>query len=118
MTPKPVDRAEVTYHLLPIREPGKADPVKDPKDPKPKKNPKPPKGRQGGDDREVKVAKIDIPSNCSAKNDANQNICFAYNRKSCAVRGAKCRRGLHVCWKKGCFGKRPYPDCGKQKDDE
>ena len=81
--PKPVDRAfiehmdsaEVTYHLLPIREPGKADPVKDPKDPKPKKNPRPPKNRQGGDDRELKAPKIDIPANCSAKNDSNQNIC-------------------------------------------
>ena len=124
--PKPVDRAfiehmdsaEVTYHLLPIREPGKADPLKDPKDPKRKKNPRPPKGRQGSDDRELKAPKIDIPANCFAKNDSNQNICFAYNRKSCAVRGAKCRRGLHICWKKGCFEKRPYPDCGKQKDDE
>ena len=94
--PKPVDRAfiehmdsaEVTYHLLPICEPGKADPLKDPKDPKPKKNPRPPKGRQGGDDRELKAPKIDIPANCSAKNDSYQNICFAYNRKSCAVRGA------------------------------
>ena len=124
--PKPIDQAvqdfmdaaEVTYHLLPMRDHPKADPpIKDPK-PKNPKNPNNPRGRQGGDEREVKAPKIDIPDGCSSKNDANQNICFAYNRKACPVRGFKCRRGVHVCWKKGCFGKHAYPDCPKSKSDE
>ena len=64
-------------------------------------------------DKPPKNPKVDIPDGCATKADSNQNICFGYNRKSCMVRGAKCRRGLHVCWRKGCFGKRPYVDCPK-----
>ena len=125
--PKPIDQAvqdfmdaaEVTYHLLPMRDHPKADPpIRDPKPKKNPKNPNNPRGRQGGDEREVKAPKIDIPDGCASKNDANQNICFAYNRKACPVRGFKCRRGIHVCWKKGCFGKHAYPDCPKSKSDE
>ena len=60
--PKPVDKAvsdfmdaaEVTYHLLPIRDHGRADPpVKDPKPPK--KPPKNPDRKPGGGDRDVKA---------------------------------------------------------------
>ena len=121
--PKPVDKAvqeimdspEVTYHLLPMRDgpkPGDPDkPPKPPKQPKPPKNPK--RGSQGEVDKQPKIAKVDIPSDCATKDDANQNICFAFNRKSCPVRGHKCRRGVHVCWRKGCFGKHAYPDCPK-----
>lgn len=43
-------------------------------------------------DKGDKVAKIDIPQNCVAKNAWNR-ICFGYNRKSCPVRGARCRKG-------------------------
>ena len=31
--------------------------------------------------------KIDIPDGCSSKNDANQNICFAYNLQSQGLPG-------------------------------
>ena len=126
--PKPVDRvvqdfmdsAEVTYHLLPIRDgPKPADPDKPPKPPKPSKPPKNPKRSAPGDiERQPKNPKVDIPSDCATKDDANQNICFAYNRKTCPVRGPKCRRGVHLCWRKGCFGKHAYPDCPKGKASE
>ena len=87
--PKPVDKAvldfmdaaEVTYHLLPVRDHAKADPpIKDPKPKKPPKNPNPRDRRPAGEDREGKAPKIDIPDGCSSKNDSNQNICFAFNR--------------------------------------
>ena len=123
--PKPVDKAvsdfmdaaEVTYHLLPVRDHGKADPpIRDPKPPK--KPPKNPDRKPAGGDRDAKAPKVDIPDGCVSKNDSNQNICFAFNRKACPVRGFKCRRGLHVCWRKNCFGKHAFPDCPKGKSDE
>ena len=125
--PKPVDKAvldfmdaaEVTYHLLPVRDHPKPNPA--PKDPKPKKPPKPgnPRDRRPpGEDRDGKAPKIDIPDGCASKNDSNQNICFAFNRKACPVRGFKCRRGLHVCWRKNCFGKHAFPDCPKGNSEE
>lgn len=119
--PKPVDKAitenmdsaEVTYHLLPLRDSASSRTTTDDKDPdKRKKRDKDDKKQKK--ERDEKVAKIDIPQGCTAKNDSNQNICFGYNRKSCPVRGAKCRRGLHICWKKGCYGKHPFPDCNKE----
>ncbi len=125
--PKPIDEAvqnfmdaaEVTYHLLPMRDHPKSDPpIKDPKPKKPPKNPNPRDRRPAGEDRDPKASKIDIPDDCTAKNDSNQNICFAFNRKACPVRGFKCRRGLHVCWRKGCFGKHAFPDCPKGKSSE
>ena len=114
-----MDAAEVTYHLLPMRDHPKSDPpIKDPKPKKPPKNPNPRDRRPAGEDRDPKASKIDIPDDCTAKNDSNQNICFAFNRKACPVRGFKCRRGLHVCWRKGCFGKHAFPDCPKGKSSE
>ena len=125
--PKPIDQAvqsfmdaaEVTYHLLPMRDGPKSDPrIKDPKPKKNPKNPNPRDRRPAGEDRDPKTLKIDIPDGCTVKNDSNQNICFAFNRKACPVRGFKCRRGIHVCWKKGCFGKHALPDCPKEKTSE
>ena len=120
--PKPIDQAvqslmdaaEVTYHLLPMRDGPKSDPpIKDPKPKKNPKNPNPRDRRRAGEERDPKTLKIDIPDGCTAKNDSNQNICFA-----CPVRGFKCRRSIHVCWKKGCFGKHAFPDCPKEKTSE
>lgn len=53
--------------------------------------------RGDGDDKKKKKgdkgdAKIDIPQNCIAKNEWNR-ICFGYNRKSCPVLRATCRKG-------------------------
>ena len=115
--PKPVDKAitdnmdsaEVTYHLLPMRDSSSSKVTQDEKGDKPDKRKKADKEKKKGD-KPDKVPKIDIPPDC----DSNQNICFGYNRKACPVRGAKCRRGLHVCWKKGCYGKHPFPDCDKE----
>lgn len=122
--PKPVDKAvtefmdcaEVTYHLLPSKD--SHNPDKAPKPPKPPKPPKNPRKPNDEIERNPKAPKVDIPDGCVTKDDANQNICFGYNRKSCSVRGAKCRRGLHICWRKGCFQKHAYPDCPKGKSSE
>ena len=80
-----MDATEVTYHLLPVRDQPKSDPpLKDPKPPKkPPKTGNPRDRRPAGEDR----PKIDIPDGCSSKNDSSQNICFAFNRKACPVRG-------------------------------
>ena len=106
--PKPVDKAvlefmdsaEVTYHLLPVRDGPKPNPDKPPKPPKPPKKPNPRNPAQGDGDRPPKVAKVDIPSDCATKDESNQNICFAFNRKTCPVRGPKCRRGVHLLAKR------------------
>ncbi len=104
------------YHPLPLRDSASSKTTVDDKETSDKRK-KADKDKKKKDDKPDKVAKIDIPSNCTAKNDSNQNICFGYNRKSCRVRGAKCRRGLHVCWRKGCYGKHPYPDCNKDNNE-
>ena len=96
-----MDAPEVSYHLLPMRESDKGD--KEHKEKKEKKKRK----NDVRDDKPPKNPKVDIPEGCATRNDSNQNICFGYNRKPCMVRGAKCRRGLHVCWRKGCFEKHP-----------
>ena len=123
--PKPVDKAvmenmdsaEVTYHLLPLRDSASSKTTGDDKENPDKRKKSEKEKKKKKDDKPDKVAKIDIPSNCTAKNDSNQNICFGYNRKSCPVRGAKCRRGLHICWRKGCYGKHTYPDCNKDNNE-
>ena len=40
-------------------------------------------------------------------------ICFAYNRGQCKYKGPgqRCARGHHVCYKEGCFRKRPLIEC-------
>ena len=113
-SPKPIDAAvalakdspEVVYHLLPLRDNKRTHEDDSDKDKKNKKQKKEKYERKNQEER--KPGKVDLPPNCSAKNDANQNICFAFNRKACSVRGAKCRRGLHVCWKVGCFGRHAH----------
>ncbi len=82
-----------------------------------KKKVKPGKNDKGDPPKKTNPGKVDLPPNCSAKNDANQNICFGFKRKSCPVRGAKCRRGLHVCWKVGCYGKHSWVDCNSNKTE-
>ena len=122
-SPKPIDAAvtsakdsaEVMYYLLPLRDNKRALDEDSDKDTKKKKKEK----KQKDDDKPPKKtgpSKVDLPAGCSARNDANQNICFGF-RKSCAVRGARCRRGLHVCWKVGCYGKHAWPDCNANKTD-
>ena len=103
-----MDAPEV-YHLLPMRDSHKGD-VHDVKDKKEKKEKK---RKKNDSDKPPTNPKIDIPHGCATKTGANQNICFGYTPKSCMVRGAKCRHGLHVCWRKGCFGKHPYVECPK-----
>ena len=109
-----MDSAEVTYHPLPMRDSSSSKVTQDDKGEKPDKRKKADKEKKKKGDKPDKAPKIDIPPDCTAKNDSNQNICFGYNRKACPVRGAKCRRGLHVCWKRGCYGKHPFPDCDKE----
>lgn len=119
--PRPIDKAvkdfmdapEVSYHLLPMRDSHKPD--NDHKEKKEKKENK--RKHDVRDDKPTKSPKVDIPEGCTTKNDSNQNICFGYNRKTCVIRGAKCRRGLHVCWRKGCFEKHPFPDCPKGRSE-
>ena len=124
-SPKPIDAAvtsakdsaEVMYHLLPLRDNKRA--LDDDSDKDKKKKKKDDKKKKKTDDdkppKKTGPGKVDLPAGCSARNEANQNICFAFNRKSCAVRGARCRRGLHVCWKVGCYGKHAWPDCNANK---
>ena len=40
-------------------------------------------------------------------------ICFAYNRGQCKYKGPgqRCARGHHVCYKEGCFRKKPFLEC-------
>ena len=39
------------------------------------------------------------------RTDDDENICFGYNLGTCSLAkpGAKCKKGLHVCCKAGCF---------------
>ena len=124
-SPKPIDAAvdsakdcaEVMYHLLPLRDNKRSLDDDSDKDKKKKKKDKKHKGGDSDKPPKTGPGKIDLPPGCSARNEANQNICFGFNRKSCAVRGAKCRRGLHVCWKVGCYGKHAWPDCNANKSE-
>ena len=103
-SPKPIDAAvtsakdsaEAMYNLLPLRDNERALDDDSDQDKKQKKDDK----KRKDDDKPPKKTgpgKVDLPAGCSARNEANQNACFGFNRKSCAVRGARCRRGLHVC---------------------
>ena len=114
--PKPVDKAvsdfmdaaEVTYHLLPVRDHGKADPpIKDPKPPK--KPPKNPDRKPAGGDRDAKAPKVDIPDGCVSKNDSNQNICFAFNRKSLPGEGFQMQEGLACVLEEELFWQTCFP---------
>jgi len=117
--PKPVDKAitenmdsaEVTYHLLPLRDSASSRTTTETRTSERRET----KTIRSKRRKEMKkLQRLTFRKVVLAKNDSNQNICFGYNRKSCPVRGAKCRRGLHICWKKGCYGKHPFPDCNKE----
>lgn len=55
---------------------------------------------------------FDLPPNCVAQTGAGLRICFQYNRGRCNHQSKdKCERGLHVCWRKNCGGKRPHTEC-------
>ena len=50
---------------------------------------------------------------CASATPDGSRICFAYNIDGCndAEAGGKCKKGMHVCAKKGCHDKRPYASC-------
>ena len=123
--PKPVDKAireaadhiDIMYHLLPV--PSASKRPSEP-DEAPWQNKKRPKNKP--QDKEKPKAStpgprnIVLPPNCVPRDNANQNICFGYNVGSCNMRGYKCRRGVHLCWRKDCFGKHPYSQCPKKPE--
>ena len=56
---------------------------------------------------------IQLPPGCVAKMPDGKPICFAYNRGQCKYKGPgqRCARGHHVCYKEGCFRKKPFLEC-------
>ena len=116
--PKPVDEAverfqnhaEVTYYLLPL---AKQKPVlQGPTNPL-----KRPPAKEAPNPRDFKVSKkVSLPDNCVAANDKNQPICFAFNRGVCKINGARCRRGLHICWLRSCHERHPHTQCPKARE--
>ena len=50
---------------------------------------------------------------CASATGDGARICFAYNIDGCndAEAGGKCKKGMHVCAKKGCHDKHPYSSC-------
>ena len=56
---------------------------------------------------------IQLPAGCVPKMADGRPICFAFNRGQCKYkgRGQRCARGHHVCYKEGCFRKKPFIEC-------
>ena len=56
---------------------------------------------------------IQLPPGCVPKMPDGKPICFAYNRGQCKYKGPgqRCARGHHVCYKEGCFRKKPFLEC-------
>ena len=51
---------------------------------------------------------------CASATGDGSRICFAYNIDGCndaEAGGNKCKKGMHVCAKKGCHDKHPYSSC-------
>ena len=74
-------------------------------------------GKGAGKEKKGKGAgkTLDLPEGCATKDEANRPLCFAYNthgRKNKCKKG-RCLKGFHKCWRKGCFGNRPFANCPK-----
>ena len=56
---------------------------------------------------------LSLPPQCATKDANNRPICFGFNSGGCkyAKAGARCKRGMHVCWKEGCFKPKPFGEC-------
>ena len=56
---------------------------------------------------------IQLPPGCVPKMADGKPICFAFNRGQCKYKGPgqRCARGHHVCYKEGCFRKKPFIEC-------
>jgi len=111
-TPKPIDAdsLEVMYHLLPLRDNKRTHEDESGKDKKSKKQKKEKNDKKNP--KECKTGKVELPPN--AKNDANQNICFAFNRIAQFV-VPSVDVVCMFCWKVGCFGRHAWPDCNANK---
>ena len=73
------------------------------------------KGKAGkGKGGKTEAGKVTLPQGCVSKTDKNKPICFAFNRGKCQKKGVRCARGLHVCWKEGCYRSKPFHECTHQ----
>ena len=81
----------------------------------------PPSGRPAkrartgkGKDKDGKgKGEITVPQGCDSKTAEGKPICFYYNTTGCSLpcKKGRCRRGYHVCWKKGCQKNHPAFEC-------
>ena len=46
----------------------------------------------------------------AAKTASGESICSGFNLGTCAVKGLRCPRGLHVCAEPGCEASHALPD--------
>jgi hypothetical protein len=69
------------------------------------------KGKKGKDFKGSSTPSV--PQGCVTKDGNKRPICFSFNTSGCkyAKPGARCRKGMHVCWKDNCFKNRPFSEC-------
>ena len=79
--------------------------------PDPHKKPRPPKDPKKADPKKLK--KFVVPDNCCSKTDDGKPICYYYNTAGCKLpcKKGRCRRGMHLCWRKNCGKSHPGYEC-------
>ena len=79
--------------------------------PDPRKKPRPPKDPKKADPKKPK--KFVVPDNCCSKTDDGKPICYYYNTAGCKLpcKKGRCRRGMHLCWRKNCGKSHPGYEC-------
>ena len=113
-----MNSSEVAYYLLPLPLPsgrsGSSLPSDTPLHSMPVANKLVKNGgKKGGGKSEKKYAPL--PDGCVTKTKEGKKICFPFNTADgCryAKPGQQCRRGFHLCAKKGCQGKHSATGCG------
>ena len=111
-----MDDPRIQYLLLPLPLGGSASssnlPVKERPAPYTVTDTRP-KGNQKGKGAGKGRPQLSLPEGCTTKDGKKRPICFAFNLGGCSAAkpGGRCRRGMHVCWKSGCFKAAPFEKC-------
>ena len=72
------------------------------------------KGVSKGAGKPATATKLQVPEGCTAHDDEQKPLCFAFQTGKCKFKGPpgkRCARGFHKCYKKGCYRAKPYYLC-------